>query len=115
MSRVGKIWPGKCPDDDSEMYANTNDYFECPQCRICIRTVGSVVVLPELGNGSFKRDASGARVSAMDILSVRMDLRITEETTGAARLRGQVAYNRQVSKLMHHGVRRGRSLPRSLL
>lgn len=82
MSRVGKIWPGQCPDDGSEMYANTDDHFECPKCRLCIRIADSVVVLPELGNGSFKKDASGVRTSAMDVLLVSMDLHIKEDYRG---------------------------------
>lgn len=54
-SLVGEYWAGLCPIDNSEMYCNFADYWECPICRLQIRAhSGGPDIMPLKGLGQFK-------------------------------------------------------------
>ncbi len=67
-SLVGVGWAGWCPIDGSEMYANLQDYYECPSCRLQIRAAaGGPDVMPLKGMGQFRLRGRD-RISAVDEL-----------------------------------------------
>ena len=67
-SLVGAGWAGWCPIDGAEMYANLQDYYECPSCRLQIHAIsGGPNIMPLKGMGQF-RLRGGDRISAVDEL-----------------------------------------------
>ena len=57
------------------MKANAYDYWECPDCNLQIRTMGTVDILPSKGKGEFKNPPQYAE----DQLSINSDLEIRHD------------------------------------
>lgn len=74
-SLVGKIFDGDCPIHNLPMKANKKDHWECPKCGLQIRTMICVTILPDKGNGQFKKPIAYAE----DYLRVGQDLIIRED------------------------------------
>jgi hypothetical protein len=54
-SLVGEGWAGWCPLDGHEMYANLQDYWECPACRLQIHSIaGGPNIMPLKGLSQFR-------------------------------------------------------------
>jgi hypothetical protein len=70
--QVDRPWLGQCPMDNSEMYANIADNFECPICRLQILARGTPQSGTIKGVGLFRLDRDGLRISAVDVLSTRI-------------------------------------------